>query len=987
MSSRENTRSALARLGFSDLAALPGRLALLGDIWEPRFEGFLPEFALAADPDQAFQALSDLARADPGALERVIRTEASRAVAIRLLGLSTGFVDFFGRYPDLLAEVCELPLVYPSADALYQGMREAVDGLAGDEAIVALRVRYRTYLAAIAAVDLSSDTPIQSQQFASRCLADLAGATLDASLTIARADLAVSSQFRATLAQLDATSLAIIGMGKTGARELNYVSDVDVIFVAESADPDVVATDQAIAIATRLASMTMRNIDGIAIEPPLWEVDANLRPEGRKGALVRTLASHVAYYERWAKGWEFQALLKARAIAGDRQLGASYIRAIEPFVWSAAAGQDFVASVRKMRERVTDRIPSDDADSHVKLGAGGIRDVEFTVQLLQLVHGQHDDRIHQASTLDAIRALADFGYVGRADAAEFSECYQILRVIEHRVQLRHLRRTHLIPADPDERRIVARATRLGTSSEDLDDLWTSTRARVRKLHERIFYRPLLDAVARLPRDGIVLSTEQAAARLSAIGFRNPSGALDHIAALTSGVSRKAEIQRLLMPVMLQWFAAGTDPDYGLLAFRRISENLGDTHWFLRTLRDASGAAERLTKVLSSSRFVGDLLDRNPESTAWFGDDAELAPRPEAELTAETLAIVHRHGGSPREAAKRVLAVRRRETLRLAIATILGLLDDAALGLGLAAVSTAVLRAMVVLISPEERFGIEFGVIAMGRYGGEELGFSSDIDVIYVFRPLAGTDPEAGQRGARAVSTELTELTSDFQLPFDIDLGLRPEGKNGAPVRTIDAYAAYYQRWSAIWEAQALLRAKPVAGSAALLSDFVALIDSVRYPSSLDEQSTREIRRIKARVESERLPRGADRRRHLKLGLGSLSDVEWLVQLRQLQHASETPTLQTTSTLGALDALVQNGLMPTESAETLRAAWRMSSRIRSASTLYRGSSVDELPTDFRTLEGIARLLGYPPGNAVSFENDYLRVTRRARVVFEREFYGQ
>lgn len=984
---RENTRSSLARLGFSDLAAVPDRIAATGEVWGARIDATIVEFSAAADPDQALRIVCDFVLAHPRELDRVWASQPARAVAIRLLGLSTGFGDFFDRRPEALATVCARPLGYPTLGEMNTQMVDAVRGLSGDAAVIALRVRYRELLAGIAATDLCSSSAVASQPDASRALADLAGATLEAALQVARAELSVSGKMRATQEQLDATRLAIIGMGKTGARELNYLSDVDVIFVAESADLDVVSTDQAVAIATRLATTTMRTIDGISVEPPLWEVDANLRPEGRKGALVRTLPSHIAYYERWAKGWEFQALLKARPVAGDAQLGAAYFEAINPFVWRSATRPEFVSSVRRMRERVTDHIPADEVDSQVKLGRGGIRDVEFTVQLLQLVHGQRDDRIRQAATLDAVAALAEFGYVGRVDEAELSECYRTLRVIEHRLQLRHLRRTHVIPSDEAERRIVARATGLAATADDLEKLWQKTRSRVRSLHERIFYRPLLDAVARLADVDVVLSSEQAADRLSAIGFRNPRGALDHIAALTAGLSRKAEIQRLLMPVMLEWFAEGTDPDYGLLAFRRISETLGDTHWFLRTLRDSSGAAERLTKVLSSSRFAGDLLDKSPESTAWFGDEADLVPRTLDELSTETFAIVTRHSGAPPEAAKRVLAVRRRETLRLAIATILGLVDDAALGEGLAAVATAVLRAMVAAIAPEQRFGIEFGIVAMGRYGGAELGFSSDIDVIYVFRALPGTEPEAAERGARTVSRELSELTSDFQLPFDIDLGLRPEGKNGPPVRTLDAYAAYYARWSAIWEAQALLRAAPVAGSEALLGDFMALVDTVRYPIELDALAVREIRRIKARVESERLPRGADPRRHLKLGRGSLSDVEWLVQLRQLQHAARLPALRTTSTLRGLAALADAGLIDADDAQTLRAAWQLSSRVRSASTLYRGSAIDELPTDFLTLDGVARLLGFPPGHAVAFENEYLRATRRARIVFEREFYGE
>ena len=223
-------------------------------------------------------------------------------------------------------------------------------------------------------------------------------------------------------------------------------------------------------------------------------------------------------------------------------------------------------------------------------------------------------------------ALADRGYIGRAEAAEFAGDYRFLRLLEHRIQLSRLRRTHLMPRDDDALRVLARATGLATTASELVELWRRTQHAVRSLHERLFYRPLLSAVAALP-DGASLTSEQAEARLAAIGFTDPAGALRHIAALTGGVSRRAAIQRNLLPVMLQWFAEGADPDYGLLMFRRLSDDLGEAYWFLRMLRDSSGAARRLTAVLSSSRYVGILFERIPEAAAWLEHDEELRPRP------------------------------------------------------------------------------------------------------------------------------------------------------------------------------------------------------------------------------------------------------------------------------------------------------------------------------------------------------------------------
>jgi len=964
--------SELARLGFSDLGAGRDRLdRLVAEV--PQVRDLVPWFATVADPDAALAHLERSVERDRAGVVELLDGEAGPRL-LRVLGASEGLAEFVARRPAEAGVLLE-PLDEPPSAATYRDdVRRAATGLTGDEARVALRVRYRRHLLQLASFDLEADDPVEVLPRVAAALADLAGAALDAAVDVARREVPFPA------ADVERTRLAVIGMGKAGARELNYLSDVDVVYVAEGVDG--LENGRAVEIGSRLAMHAARAISDLAVEPDLWEVDANLRPEGKDGALVRTLESHVAYYERWAKGWEFQALLKARPLAGDVDLGERYVAAVAPFVWSAASRENFVESVQAMRERVTALIPAGEVDQQLKLGPGGLRDIEFTIQLLQLVHGQADERVHQRSTLDALGALAARGYVGRAEAAEFDRDYRVLRLLEHRIQLTRLRRTHLMPTDENALRVLARGTGLAPGAAQLVDLWQGVKRRVRTLHVRLFYRPLLSAVAARPEEDLALSSDQASARLAAIGFADPKGALGHIAALTAGVSRRASIQRHLLPAMLQWFADGTDPDLGLLAFRRLSDGLGESYWFLRMLRDSSGAAHRLTTVLSSSTFAADLLERIPEAAAWLENDAELKARSLSSLLDETAATLARHR-SPDAAATVLRQARRREILRLAVGGILGILDIDTLARGLTAVTTASVTGALAL-ARRDAGDLEFAVIAMGRYGGEELGFGSDADVLYVYRAPEGD--ETAHRRALTVAAEMSRLTSDALVPFDLDTGLRPEGKNGPVVRSLSSYRAYYARWSLTWEAQSLLRARPVAGDETLLDDFMAVADSVRYPSELTEQQVREVKRIKARVESERLPKGAEPSRHLKLGRGSLSDVEWFVQLLQLQHGVDVPGLRTPSTLDALAAAVDAGLVADEDARRLHDAWIMASRARSAVTLWTSRTQDVLPRDRRQLEGVARLMEYPPGSATTLEEDYLAATRRSRAVFEREFYG-
>jgi len=971
--------SELARLGFLDLEGTIGKLdqlvAKVGDSGRSAFASL----AKSASPDQALNALLDLADIDTKAVKRLLAKELSADRLVLTLGASSALVDFLRRRPGALSLFEKLqPLA--SRQELDKLFASAVGVPSSSEnAWVAIRVCYREQLVRLAAFDLTAADNLAALPIVAAHLADLAGAAIEAGLAVARWELSTSKEhgnFESD--EVAATRLAVIAMGKCGARELNYISDVDVIFVAEPSGE--LSTERALEIATRLATRMMRAMDANAPEPALWQVDPNLRPEGKAGALVRSLSSHVSYYERWAENWEFQALLKANHLAGDSFLGEEYVQAMQPFVWASAGRESFVESAQKMRERVMEHIPAAEVDRQIKLGPGGLRDIEFTVQLLQLVHGRQDESVRVRDTLSAIDALANAGYIARQDASSFAMHYRFLRLLEHRIQLSQLRRTHLMPTADSALRSLARSVDLKWSTEKLASQWEAVKLEVRSLHQKVFYRPLLSAVAKLTDGGVELTTSQAEDRLAAIGFSDPKAALTHINALTGGISRRAAIQRQLLPVLIQWFSEGSDPDHALLAFRRLSEDLGESHWYLRMLRDSSGAAERMTQVLSNSRLATALFEKLPEGAAWFEKPEDLLPTSHEELELEIQAIIDRHD-SLDAAATSIKTIRRRETLRLAMGAVIGELTLQQISQGLSDVTAAFLRGLLNLID-EKR--IDLGIIAMGRFGGEELGFGSDADVMFVYEPST-TDVDEAQKIAESVISELKRLAIDPLLEFELDLDLRPEGKNGPVARSLDSYAAYYKRWANTWESQALLRARPIAGSPELIDRFLELINQYRYPETLDNKAVLEIRRIKARMETERLPQGADPKRHVKLGRGSLSDVEWLVQLLQLKFGSKHTAIRTPKTLDALDACVAEGLIAKHDATVLREAWLLASRVRSAAVLWANKRSDVLTTERRQLEGMARILEYPRGSASALEQDYLAFTRRARSVFERIFY--
>ncbi len=955
--------SELARVGFVRLSEARDTL---------HRTGLQPElFTVAANTDQALASVATLLESQPDATKHILAHPEYRQALIRATGASTGLTDFLMRNPghwQCLTATLTRPLSHDEAVAVFDA---ATRSLALPDATQAVRVAYRSELVRLSLFDLSHPHPPDIFDTVAAGLSDLASAALEVALRIMRRDTGWSAED---------VPLALIGMGKLGARELNYLSDVDVIYVTDV--PDGANSDDVVRQATQIAVGLQRVLMEYGVEPGLWEVDANLRPEGKDGALVRTLSSHIAYYERWAKDWEFQALIKSRPVAGNHDLGKKYRESVDPMIWAASTKEGFVEQVQRMRERVTDHIPSDQVDVQLKLGPGGLRDVEFTIQLLQLVHGGTDEHVRRLATLDSLHALADRGYVGRPEAYEFDQAYRILRTLEHRLQLSALVRTHLMPRDEEALRVLARSTTLADNADELVELWRGVQRQVRSLHERLFYRPLLSAVAGLGGEqGIELTSEQATDRLRASGFKDPDGALSHITALTQGVSRRSQIHRNLLPVILRWLAEGTDPDRGLLAFRRLSDDLGEKNWFLRMLRDSSGAANRLSKVLATSGYVAALFERIPDGARWLDDGDELQPRTRSSLVDEMDAIAQRYADDHQAGANALRQFRRRELLRLSMGSILGSIDARTVGKALTDLHVAYIHGGLALADVPD--GVEFGVIAMGRFGGGELGFSSDADVLWVFRDVGIGDQAAPE--ALQVVKRITELTDDVLFPFELDAGLRPEGKNGPMVRSLDAYRQYYERWALGWEAQALLRAIPIAGSPELLSDFTELANSIRYPADFPPEALREIRRIKARVEGERLPQGADPKRHLKLGRGSLSDVEWLVQLFQLSYGHAYPALQTVTTLDGLDALAAEGLIPASDTKVLADAWVLATGVRNALTLF-GRPGDVLPADRDVLEGAARLLGYPPRSATRLEEHYLRHTRIARQVYERHFSG-
>ncbi len=932
-------------------------------------EEFLEELALSADVDLVLQQSIRLIRnAGSKALE-VLQFPIARHRWIQLASASRALSDFCIQHPDTALSVLTRPeFVWNFEQKLLAPLYSA--GTTFVESINSLRRQYRLELLAIALSDLSGEASFETTSLR---LSDLADVTLEAALQIARKEHQPDS----------ACNLAIIAMGKTGGRELNYISDIDVLFVVGDTSED--QHDTVLKEATQIAQLVMQIVASPQSELPLWEVDANLRPEGKDGALVRTMASYLNYYERWAETWEFQALLKARVMAGDRTVGESFVLMIQPLIWQAAERENFVKDVQAMRKRVIETIPPGHEHRELKLGIGGLRDIEFAIQLIQLVHGKADEAIRSSNTLVALDALMQWGYVGRDDAESLRATYIFERVIEHRIQMFDMKRTHLLPESEEDLRRLGKL--VGFRSDPLEGLSKSLqhhRTEARRLHEKLFYKPLLQAVARVDSDVVRMSLDSATTRLAALGFLDPEAALRHIQFLTSGVSRRAIIQRNLLPVVLSWMAETPNPDGGLLRFRNLSETLGETPWYLRLLRDESLVLQRLAVILCVSPFVSSMLERNPEAMQLLGSDDSLQTRDISSLTTEMQQTAFRKANFE-EAVASIRQIRQRELIRIATADIFNVMSTEDVLLALTALTDSTLESALAayrhLTSNDE---IDIAIIGLGRYGGREMTYASDADVILVF------DTKGDLEIASIYVAELaTALQRNFSVALtsptlEIDFDLRPEGKNGPTARTIHSYREYYEKWSLTWESQALLRARHVAGDMTLGNHFLDVINTLRYPSEgLNESEIRDIRLMKARVESERLPRGIDPKLHLKLGPGGLSDIEWLVQFVQLNFAHEWPELKTISTIDVLNLLPKVIGLPDGEVEVCKNAWLMASRLRNYLHIVESKDKDILVLQPKTLALLSYLLHEQ--NPSDVLEHWMRLARKARKTFTNVVY--
>lgn len=901
----------------------------------------------SADPREAGLRLERISRAHEGAGERIAADPGLRSAVVAVVAASPW-----------LARVCT---VEPSALDVLSNLDARADpgtgadpgsGTGLEEPGERLARVKRLEILRIAARDLMG---LDSLETVGSNLADLAGRLL---------------QLACDATGLD-DRIAVIGMGKLGGGELNYSSDIDVMLVA--GDGDELPETRSMLEAVREA----------------WRVDLDLRPEGRSGPLIRSLDSYLAYWDRWAHTWEFQALLKARPVAGDARLGNRFMGEASARLWSRPFGASELREVRGMKERVEAAVSRRGLeDRELKRGRGGIRDVEFAVQLLQMVHGRSDGSLRSPSTLPGLRALAAGGYVGRDDAEALADAYVFLRTVEHRLQMQEDQQTHLIPKALPARSRLARVlgyrdSHTATAAAAFENDLHRHQATVRRIHERLFFRPLLETFTRAADGGVAAHLDPSAVeeRLEAFGFADAARTSTAVRELTRGFSRTSRLMQQMLPVLLDWLSTAPDPDLGLLGLRSLAGAAPSKGELTALCRESPEAARSLCGLLGTGPRFARGFQHHPEQLADLASQSLLASGDRDELAGRLRkSIGWRSGESAVEQGLRMFV--RSETLRIAARDVLGVCDVVETGLALSDLAEVVIEAALEAARPQ----VPLAVVGMGRLGGRELSYSSDLDILFVYEapdagggesPEAAAHAAAAERAASAVVRMISGFTPALGI-YRVDTALRPEGRQGPQARSVGSYAAYYRRWAEVWERQALLRGRIVAGDRGVGERYAEVAGSFVWGQPLGPSDVREIRRTKARVERERVPASEDPAFHLKLGPGALSDVEWTVQLLQLQHG-----VVSSGTMEGLGELVGKGALSPADAKVLSASYRFCEQTRNRLALVRDLPGDSLPTTGHLLSVLARSLGSTPAG---LRDDYRRHTRRARRVVERLFYG-
>lgn len=817
---------------------------------------------------------------------------------------------------------------------------------------------------------------------------------------------------------------AIIGMGKLGGYELNFSSDIDLIFVYSDDAKTDTGTDNS-EYFSRLCEFIIKAMSEITPEGYVFRVDIRLRPESSAGVIIRSMESYESYYEGWGDLWERQALIKARSVAGDMAFGDEFIRMIQPFVYQryldGVTLEEIKADIGRTKVRIEERLVGEGAnlEKHVKLGPGGIRDIEFTVQCLQMIHGAKRKSLCSHNTLETISALKENALLTAEDADALAAAYRFLRSVENGIQVEADQQRYSIPEKASEERELAR--RVGYPHTPETDALVAFRKDYRTHTERvraIFQKITATAIA--SEKGLDISLllseedpKQLETFLSEFRFENVREAqrlLRRLANGGDGIQFSPSVRRTffkLAPTLLNVLRDSPNPDMALRYLSAFTDKVGARSSYYTMFAEKPSTLEALTRVCGTSLYLADMLIASPELFDLLTVPTLIErSKTLTEKQTEVLQIVA-------EASEgRMLSMLRRykndEIWRIALRNILGNATLPTTTEELSDLAEAVLQAIHPAIEAELREAhgtplnpdgtpATFAIVAMGKFGGRELNFSSDLDVMYVYS--ADGETTKGMPNVEffaAVGLELVNrLAGNGMGIYEIDLRLRPYGTGGAIALSLSGYQNYYDNTGEVWERQALTRARVVAGDIQGVGNrFLEIGHAFCYGDSLTSEDIAQIVHTRKRKEAQATRRPTTRRRgrsktqtpiaNVKSGYGGLVDIEFAVQTLQLVHGEEAPSVRVQNTPLAIERLRDISALTEEQCAGFSEAYLFLRRVENALRIVHDRALDALPKNRTELAQLARRLGYEEMEGTStvdaFLQDYGKWTETTRSLF-------
>lgn len=996
-------------------------------------ETFEPERALSN-----FERILET-REDPDSLLRVLRRHPERRAALfTLAGGSQFLTDTVLRHPDFLDWLLRPSTLHGErsqshmASELWRWVLRA-RGETNGAADALRRFRQREYLR----VGLRDLMRLADVRRTTLSLSRLADACLETSVRVARADLEAlygKPRWRGRDRRLRPCEFAIIGLGKLGGLELNFSSDIDLLFVYTTDEGGTLGGKGKEKISNhefhaRLARRVIALMAENTEEGHVFRVDTRLRPEGGQGALVYSLRSCEVYYESWGETWERQALIKARPSAGSPALGKAFLDMIRPFIYRRTLDLSALDEIGHIKDRINSQIvAAGRGAANIKLGEGGIREIEFIAQSFQLIYGGKEPVLRTPNTLEALSVVGALGLLPMGDCAALAAAYVFLRDVEHRVQMTQGLQTHDLPTDAHALTILAR--KMGFQREEgrnVREAFTAALQNHQEQVSRVFQnlfrkgdtaegagRPLPSEEA--PAAAETLEDSLAPSDLAPYNFADPAAASAHLRLLRNGepferVSARAKrLFDVLLPRVLFLSLDLPDPDQAAVNLSRFVEKGGGREGVFTLLNQQENILEALLRLFGSSDYLtGILLSQPGLLDSLFQSEALASSKPAEALTAELSAEAFR-GSDTAQRFARLCAAKRGEELAIGLRSILGAADihqtmgdltelaEAVVSVGLRIASEELLALHG---NPIEETGAPagFSVIGLGKLGSQEMNFGSDLDLIFVYSRTGATDGKAdGRPAARgAVSNHefflrlATALRDGLSAPsmgeraYEIDLRLRPEGQKGAIAAPLDVYEAYFQDRAEIWERQALCRARPIAGSPDLSSRFMKLATGFVFERGVPPNLAAEVDHMRARMERE-LTHEAKGEIDLKLGHGGLTDIEFLVQYLLISHGRENPAIRRPETVEAIRALRDEHLLEGEDAEALLQAYRFLRQVENRLRIARAQPLHTFPSTPEGMEMLARRLGFMDDEEGSSRAKllahYERHTQRVRGIYRK-----